>query len=157
MVSRREGYRKLVGTTARTAEPSRPVDFEITEPFDARPAPHSAAAGSPSSPARYTPKDATVRYTWLRDGEAIARATAADVRRRADDVGHRLSVRVDLRHAGYRDRSVTLRAAGPVTTEPTLRVTAEGRPRPAVVRVRVAAPGSRHPAETPPSGSAGGR
>jgi hypothetical protein len=60
-------------------------------------------------------------------------------------VGHRLSVRIDLSRAGYRDHSVTLRAAGPVTTEPTLRVSAEGRRHRAVVRLRVSAPGVEEP------------
>ena len=143
VVSRREGYRKLVGTTARTAEVEA-GHFEITEPFELT---GTAQRGRRLTvePGRYSPRDATVRYTWLRDGEEIARATAATYDATADDVGHRLSVRIDLRRSGYRDRSVTLRAAGPVTTEPRLRVSAEGRPHRAVVRVRVAAPGVASP------------
>ena len=139
VVSRREGYHKLVGTTDRTAEVEA-GRFEITEPFE--------LTGTPQrehrltvEPGRFSPKDAKVHYTWLRDGEAIARATDPTYAATVDDVGHRLSVRVDLTRSGYRDRSLTLRAAGPVTTEPTLRLSAEGRPHRAVVLLRVVAPG----------------
>ncbi len=143
VVSRREGYHKLVGTTARTPAVEA-GHFEITEPF--------ALSGTPQrdhrltvDPGRYSPKDADVDYTWLRDGEEIAHATEETYDATVDDVGHRLSVRVDLSRTGYRDHSVTLRAAGRVTTEPTLRVSAEGRPHRAVVQVRVAAPGVDSP------------
>jgi hypothetical protein len=61
------------------------------------------------------------------------------------DVGQRLSVRVDLSRTGYRDHTVVARARGVVTTEPTLRLTAEGRPGRAIVRLRVTAPGVEHP------------
>ena len=139
VVSRREGYHKLVGTTDRTAEVEA-GRFEITEPFE--------LTGTPQrehrltvEPGRFSPKDAKVHYTWLRDGEAIARATDPTYAATVDDVGRRLSVRVDLTRSGYRDRSLTLRAAGPVTTEPTLRLSAEGRPDRAVVLLRVVAPG----------------
>ena len=157
VVSRREGYRKLVGTTARTAEVEA-GHFEITEPFELT---GTAAARPPAHrrrPGRYSPRDATVRYTWLRDGEPIAARHRGDVRRhrrrrRAPAVGADRPA-----PAGYRDHSVTLRAAG----------TGHHRAQRCGSRPRVDPTGpwsgcgsrprvSRHPAETPPSGSAGGR
>ena len=143
VVSRREGYHTLVASSERTraVEAGR---FEVTTPF--------AIDGTPQRdhgltvvPGTYTPQDAKVRYTWLRDGEPLADASGTTYDATVDDVGHRLSVRVDLSHTGYRDHSVLLRAAGPVTTEPTLRVAAEGRRHRAVVRLRVVAPGVTHP------------
>ena len=143
VVSRREGYHTHVGTTARSGEVEA-GRFEVTGPFE--------LAGRPQrdrrltvTPGTYTPRDATVRYAWLRDGVPIPKATATSYAATVDDVGRRIAVRIDLSRTGYRDHSVTLRAAGPVTTEPTLRVSAEGRPHRAVVRLRVAAPGVEAP------------
>ena len=143
VVSRREGYRRLVSTTASTAEVEA-GRFEVTEPFELT---GTARRGQRLTvePGRFSPKDATVRYTWLRDGEPIARATGTTYAATVDDVGHRLSVRIDLSRSGYRDHSITLRAGGRVTTEPSLRVSAEGRPGRAVVLVRVSAPGVASP------------
>jgi len=143
VVSRRVGYTKHVVTTARTGavEAGR---FEITQPFGLTGTPRHERTLT-IDPGTYTPKDAKVRYTWLRDGEPIAEATAASYTATVDDVGHRLSARVDLSRTGYRDRSLTLRTDGPVTTRPTLRVAALGRPHRAVVRLRVDAPGVEAP------------
>ncbi len=143
VVSRREGYRKLVVSTARTTavEAGR---FEVTNPFELDGTPQRGHALT-VVPGTYTPRDALVRYTWLRDGEGIPKATATTYDAGVDDVGHRLAVRVDLSRTGYRDHTVTVRAAGPVTTEPTLRVDAEGRRHRAIVRLRVGAPGVDEP------------
>ncbi|WP_432478786.1 CHAP domain-containing protein [Nocardioides sp. GXQ0305] len=143
VVSRREGYHPLVVET----EPTTPVAagrFEVTSPFTLEGRPQRAHRLT-VVPGTYTPDDAEVRYRWLRDGEAIPGATGTTYDATVDDVGHRLSVRVDLSRTGFRDRSVTVPAEGRVTTEPTLRVQTAGRPHRAVVRLRVAAPGVDHP------------
>lgn len=44
------------------------------------------------------PSPKSVKYSWLRDGRAIAHATASTYRLRAADAGHRISVRVQLVH-----------------------------------------------------------
>ena len=51
---------------------------------------------------RYSVRGATFRTRWLRDGEPIRGATKARYRIQPRDVGHRLSVRVSVRKAGYR-------------------------------------------------------
>ncbi len=49
----------------------------------------------------------TYRTRWLRDGKAIRGATKARYRLQPADVGHRISVRVSVRHRGYVSRIVT--------------------------------------------------
>lgn len=88
------------------------------------------------------PADSTVAHTWLRDGVAVPGATAATYRLGADDVGHRMSVRLDFTRRSYRSLSRTIDVGGPVTTVPHLSVTAVGRPGRAVVRVRIWAAGA---------------
>ena len=143
VVSQRTGYRKHFVSTSATSRVAA-GRFEVTSPF--------ALTGTPRfdrrlevAPGVYTPKDATVTYTWLRDGDPVAKATGRSYLASAEDVGHRLAVRVDLSHTGYRDHSVTLPSGGPVVTEPSLRLSATGRPTRAVVRLRVAAPGVEGP------------
>lgn len=51
---------------------------------------------------RYSVSGATFRTRWLRDGRPIRGATKARYRIQPRDVGHRLSVRVSVRKAGYR-------------------------------------------------------
>ena len=62
-----------------------------------------------------------------------------------DDVGKQISVRIRLSHQAYRDETVLAAAAGPIRTRPTLSVWTEGRPRRAVVRLKVTAPGVETP------------
>ncbi len=143
VVSRREGFEKLRADSAPTAEVEA-GRFEVTRPFGLTGA---VQRGEELRVERgtYTPEDADVAYAWLRDGEEIPHADGATYTPTVEDVGHRIAVRVDLTHTGYRDHSDTVRADGPVTTEPTLHVRAEGRPQRAVVRLRVEAPGVEHP------------
>lgn len=143
VVARREGYHPHVATTARTSSVGAGL-MQVTTPFEVDGVPQREVRLT-AVPGRYTPRDATVRYAWLRDGEAIPRAGGTSYAATVDDVGHRLSVRVDLSRTGYRDHSLTLRTSGPVTTEPTLRVSAEGRPGRAVVVLGVRAPGVTEP------------
>ncbi len=139
VIHRREAYRNLQATTA----PSDRVAagrFEISQPF--------TLAGRPRvgrtlgvTPGTFTPSDAEVTYTWLRGDDPIAGARTASYAVTPDDLGRRLSVRVDLRRSGYRDASVVLPVEDRVTTVPTLTLSATGLDRRAVVKLRVAAAG----------------
>jgi len=62
-----------------------------------------------------------------------------------DDVGHRISVQVAMARSGYRDHSFFVPVGSPVTTIPVLDVRATGKPRRAVVVLRVSAPGVAAP------------
>jgi hypothetical protein len=84
-------------------------------------------------------------YTWLRNGRAISGATGSSYVPGLSDVGDRISVRVHLSHQGYRDKTVLVEAKGPIRTRPTLSVWTEGRPKRAVVRLKVTAPGVNTP------------
>lgn len=144
VVFRREGYRNLPVATAPTG-PVAAGRFEVTSPFTLAGA---ARVGRTLTvtPGSFAPADAEVAYTWLRGDQPIDGATGATYDVAADDLGRRLSVRVDLRHAGYRDWSMTLPVEARVTTVPTLRVESTGRDHRAVVVLRVTAPGAESPA-----------
>ena len=139
VVHRREGYHALEATTAPTAkvEAGR---FEVTSPFTLGGRPRVGRTLT-VTPGTFEPADATVTYTWLRGDQVVegAEGRSYDVGRA--DLGEQLSVRVDLRRAGYRDKSLTLQAERTVTTVPTLTVDATGLERRAVVRLRLTAPG----------------
>ena len=98
------------------------------------------------TPGTVDPADADVTYTWLRNGAAIPGATAPTYDLGVADVGKRISLRVDLSHTGYRDKTLLLTTDGRVTTAPVLHVNTTGRPGRAVVAVRVSAPGVETPA-----------
>lgn len=99
----------------------------------------SAASGE------FQPADAAITYTWLRDGVAIAGADDPTYTLRPEDVGGRISVRVDLARQSYRSTSQTSGATARVTTVPILRLYAKGRPGAALVVMRVDAPGIASP------------
>jgi len=52
------------------------------------------AATLTASPGQWTPAATAYTYQWLRDGQPIAKATAADYRPGLDDLGHALSLTV---------------------------------------------------------------
>ena len=140
MTARLDGYKVSTISSAPTAAVAAGL-IEFTQPY--------ALGGVPKlggrltvTPGKADPADSAVTYTWLRDGHPIAGATgklAYDLG--LEDVGHQVSVRVGLSHTGYLDKSVTLAAAGIVTTVPDLRVTATGKRGRAVVALRVSARG----------------
>jgi surface antigen len=143
MTARKEGYRRSTVSSERTARVAL-GRFEITSPFTLEG--HSRLGGRLSlEPGRFAPADASRTYTWLRNGRPISGAAGSSYVPGLDDVGKRLSVRVDLHHKGYQDRTVQVSADGPVTTRPTLSVWTEGRPGRAVVRLKVTAPGVSTP------------
>lgn len=139
VVHRREAYRTLQATTAATGRVAA-GRFQISEPFTLA---GRARVGRTLriTPGTFTPADAEVTYTWLRGDEPIAGARAASYAVGPDDLGRRLSVRVDLRRTGYRDASVVLPVEDRVTTVPTLTLSATGKDHRAVVTLRVAAVG----------------
>ncbi len=143
VVFRREGYRNLQASTAPT-EPVAAGRFELTEPFTLGGA---ARVGRTLTvtPGIFTPADAEVTYTWLRGDQPVEGATGPTYTVAPEDLGRRLSVRVDLRHAGYRDWSMTLPVEARVTTVPTLEIESTGGDHRAVVVVRVTAPGAESP------------
>ncbi len=143
VVFRREAYRNLQATTAPTEQVAA-GRFEITEPFTVS---GRARVGRTLTvtPGTFAPADAEVAYTWLRGDQPIAGADGATYVIGPDDLGRRLSVRVDLTHVGYRDASLMLPVEGHVTTVPTLTVESEGGDHRATVVVRVTAPGVTAP------------
>ncbi len=143
VVVRREAYRPLGLHTAQTRGVA-PGRMEITQPFTLTGRTRYGRLLT-VEPGTVSPADATARYTWLRDGATIAGARDATYRLGAADVGHQVSVRVELRREGYRDAVVALPAAGTVTTRPRLTLEAAGGARRAVVKLQVAAPGVAHP------------
>ncbi|MEJ7795959.1 MAG: CHAP domain-containing protein [Nocardioides sp.] len=143
VVFRREGYRNLPVATSPT-DPVAAGRFEITEPFTLGGTPRVGRTLT-VTPGTFTPTDAEVTYTWLRGDEPVVGATGPSYAVGPDDLGARLSVRVDLRHTGYRDASVTLPMEARVTTVPTLKVASTGGDHRAVVVLRVTAPGVEAP------------
>ena len=135
--ARSEGYR----ASAVTVEAARKVSagrFEVLSPFAVEGVPRTGRTLQ-VAPGEYRPADATVTYTWLRDGDRVG--TGPRYPLTARDVGERVSLRVGLSRPGYRNHVVVVDGGGLVMTTPVLRVTAEGKAGRAVVRVRVAAPG----------------
>jgi surface antigen len=139
VVHRREGYHPLAATSAPTArvEAGR---FEVTEPFTLGGQPRVGRTLT-VTPGTYDPADADVTYTWLRGDRVVEGVTGRSYDVAAADLGKELSVRVDLRRAGYRDWTRTLAAGRTVTTVPTLAVESTGLRRKAEVRLRLSAPG----------------
>jgi surface antigen len=91
----------------------------------------------------FEPADATVTYTWLRDGEEIpgASGSAPSYVPVGADVGHRLTVRVDLTKQGWKRTSQTTDATGPVHSVPRVQVSVAGKRQRAEVIVALTAPG----------------
>ncbi len=93
------------------------------------------------TPGTFQPADAQVTHAWLRDGVPIPEAVGASYTLGASDIGRHITVRTDLTRRTYRSASQTAATAGDVTTRPEIAVRTVGRPRRAVVVLRVVAPG----------------
>jgi hypothetical protein len=127
--------------TARHMQPDPPPAITITAPFELT-GDTVVGAELTATSGTYTPADATVTYTWLRDGLPIADAAQTATRTTTlEDVGHLLGVRVDLTQTGYTGASQTLTTPSPVQAQAAL--LARARPRHGNVRVdvTVSAPG----------------
>jgi len=142
-VAWRDGYTKAV----KKSPPVGPVvlgAIDVVAPF------HAAGRNRVGSqmwiePGSYTPKDATVAYTWLRDGVPIAGATAASYAVVPADAGARITAEATLRKPNYATRVLHFVMGGPVTTRPELDVVTRGRRGSAVVVVDIHAPGVSDP------------
>ncbi|GAB2881861.1 hypothetical protein GCM10027026_36140 [Myroides odoratimimus subsp. xuanwuensis] len=137
------GYRKAVVSSAATGPVLAP-DIEVQQAF--------ALAGWPRlgreltvRPGTFSPADARVAYTWLRDGRPIAGATGPSYLLAPEDIGSRVSVRVDLSRTGYRSASETLAANGPVQTSSKLVIAGTGAPGKAVLDLDLTVAGAAAP------------
>lgn len=134
-----DGYTKATAAAAPTAPVLAGTIAEVT-PY--------AVAGTTAvgkvltvRPGTLDPADATVRYTWLRDGVPVAGATGETYPLGPQDVGSRIALRLDFTRRSYRSLTRTIEVPGVVTTRPELKVAAKGKPGRAIVQVRLAAPG----------------
>ena len=94
------------------------------------------------TPGVYSPADAAVTYTWLRNGIPTGDDPALTVRTVAPkDVGQQIAVVVDLQHDGYTGATQTLGPAAAVETQAVLRVRARARRGKVKVTVVATAPG----------------
>jgi surface antigen len=143
ITARKDGYRSSPVRSERTAQVAA-GRFEITSSFTVTG--HPRLGGRLSlEPGRFSPADASMTYTWLRNGRPVPGAVGSSYVPGLADVGERLSLRVHLRHRGYRDRTLIVPTDGRVTTRPSLAVWTRGLPGRAVVLVKVSAPGVRTP------------
>lgn len=146
MTARATGYRTSK-VTMPVSVPVRAGHIKISDPFRVGGVLRHGRELS-VRPGAVTPADARAAYTWLRDGVPVQGAVGTTYLLGPDDVGSRMSVRVDLALEGYLDKTVTARPGRPgdiVTTMPTLTTKAVGRRGRAVVKLHVAAPGVAHP------------
>lgn len=91
-------------------------------------------------PGRYSPADASLAVTWMRDGAVIDGATAPTHGCTAADFGTRLSVRIEASAPGRGTAIETLSMPTPVTARPDVRIRTSGGRGRAAVRVRVVPP-----------------
>ena len=94
------------------------------------------------SPGVYSPADAAVTYTWLRNGMATGDDPALTVRPVApEDLGQQIAVVVDLQRDGYTGATQTLGPTAPVETQAVVKVRARARHGKIKVAVVATAPG----------------
>ncbi|MDN4175822.1 CHAP domain-containing protein [Nocardioides sp. SOB77] len=137
------GYRKAAAASEATT-PVLAGAISVRSPF--------AIAGRPRIGKTLTvesgavePADAAVAYTWLRDGEPVPGANSQAYILGPGDVGRSIAVRLDVSRPSYRSAVHILRAVGPITTVPALRVRPRGESGRAAISVRVTAPGASAP------------
>ncbi|AWB93376.1 hypothetical protein C3E78_14785 [Aeromicrobium chenweiae] len=98
------------------------------------------------SPGTHTPAGASLRYQWLRDGKTLSGVTARSRRVTANDLGHRLSVKVTFTAAGYSARTLTTATSAKAKATSTLKAGASRPGRGKVTfAVRVKASGVSAP------------
>jgi hypothetical protein len=94
------------------------------------------------TPGTYSPPDATLTYTWMRNGVPTGDDPTLSSRVvAAEDVGQQISVLVDLQRAGYVGTSQSLGPTAPVETQAVLQVRAWARRGRIRVTVTATAPG----------------
>ncbi len=107
----------------------------------------SAVTGAPLvgetltvAPGDFTPTDAQVTHSWLRNGLPVATGTAYRITKK--DLGASLTLRVEATKDKWRTATEDLLVADRIRTRSTLKVTPKSKKRAAVVKVRVKAPGA---------------
>lgn len=139
-VVNRDGYKQA----KKYSRPTIPVavdQVQVTTPFtvSGRTEPGQVLTVQPGA---YTPSDAAVRYTWLRDGVVIPGARAASYTVTAADLGATLSARATLSRTNYLGATQVATTATPVRSPARVKITPVGKSRAAVVRVAVSAVGA---------------
>ncbi len=130
--------RRLVAERIRAAQ-TPPIT--VTTPFALTGDPLVGATLS-VAPGVFSPPDATVAYTWLRNGVPTGDDPTLPSRVVApEDLGQPISVVVDLQRTGYVGTSQTLDPTAPVETQATLLVRAWARHGKIKVTVTCSAPG----------------
>jgi hypothetical protein len=142
-VARRDGYVKAVARSVPTA-PVLLGRIDVVDPFHAS---GRARVGSRMwiEPGTFTPSDATLGYSWQRDGVPIEGETGPSYDVVAGDAGARITAVVTLTKPNYAQGVLRFVMGERVTTKPDLRVNTKGRSGRAVVVVRVVAPGVTGP------------
>jgi hypothetical protein len=101
VTGQRAGYTNGVATSAPT-DPVGPENLALTqEPALGGAAGARVGQGLAVTPGVVGPADTGVYYHWLRDGERIPKANKASYVPTAEDLGHRLSVKVRYAKRGY--------------------------------------------------------
>ncbi|MEV7428487.1 CHAP domain-containing protein [Nocardioides sp. NPDC092400] len=141
VTARSAGYTKAVVEAAPTPKVIAGT-IEVTDQFRVRGVPRVGRTLT-AVDGRFSPADAEVTRTWLRDGTPVG--TGPTYVLTPEDAGHRMSLRVDLAAPHYRSATSTVRTDGSVATTSSLAVRATGRAGRAVVVVDVSAPGLSGP------------
>jgi hypothetical protein len=94
------------------------------------------------TPGAFTPPEAVVTYTWLRDGVATGDDPSLATRTLVpEDFGRQVAVRVDVQAPGYTSASQTLTVPAVIQTQAAVRVRLRARHGNIRVVVAVSAPG----------------
>jgi hypothetical protein len=135
VTGKRAGYTDGVARSAPTA-PVGPENLTLTQ--------EPALGGNARvgqklavTPGVVGPDGTGTYYHWLRDGDRIAKANKARYLPTADDLGHRLSVKVRYAKRGYSSIVRTLTLAEPVQVGARIRATSTSHRR-VTVKVRAA-------------------
>ncbi|WP_370247787.1 CHAP domain-containing protein [Nocardioides sp.] len=139
-VAKRDGYTAGTTATANAVGPVVQGVVEVVTPFSmAGEALLGSALGVTDG--AVSPSDATLTYTWLRDGAEIPGATEAGYRPTLEDVGRELTLRITASKPDYRSLTRTFEF-GVIRTASTTTVTPKPRRHAVVLGIRVAAPGT---------------
>ncbi|MEO6615140.1 MAG: hypothetical protein ABIN79_06470 [Marmoricola sp.] len=134
MTATRTGFDPVNATAAETG-PVAPGELVLAEPArvtgSARPGSTLGLAG--------VPEDVTVAVQWLRDGAAVAGATAPSYRLTAEDLGSRVVAALRLTRPGYDELAIRTSSTPVVRAAPRLSVRTTPGTRSMTVRALVSA------------------
>lgn len=138
------GYNTLTTTTAPTTPVvGPPVGIAAPGGIDGQPFVGETLVARPPV---FNPADATVTYTWTRDGQVMR--NAADHHSytlKPGDAGHQIAVQLHVSHPGNQDITVNLGTTPRVAVLPAVAVRTKGGVFRAVVKVTVQVPGVKNP------------